>query len=64
MSVEDEHWGAVYSINYNHSGVLGPTNNEVGKFRIQPDGDIKVELFSVPGSGQMLLRGARVKLPE
>ena len=56
MSSEDEREGRVFSINYGRTGVLGPTDKEVGRYEVLSDGNIKVELFTVPGSAQMILR--------
>jgi hypothetical protein len=61
MSTEDSGGGSIYAINYDRRGVFGPTDDKVGKFEIQADGTIKAELFTVPGSGQMILRRNNLK---
>jgi hypothetical protein len=61
MSAEDQRSGSIYAINYDRKGVFGPTDDKVGQFEIQSDGTIKAELFTVPGSGQMILRRNNLK---
>jgi hypothetical protein len=51
-----EKQGDVFEINYRSGGSYGPTDTKIGTFKEKDDGDIEIEIFAVPGSGQMIVR--------
>jgi hypothetical protein len=48
--------GDVFEINYRRGGTYGPTDTKIGTFKENEVGDIEIDIFSVPMSGQMIVR--------
>jgi hypothetical protein len=55
-SSQQQEQGDVFEVNYRRDRTYGPTDTKIGTFKENQDGDIEIEIFGVPGSGQMILR--------